>query len=124
MLVLAGCRKDSISENLQGVYKGSFARTAGPLANPISSTVTVHFSETEFSGSSSIQSYPAICEGSFTATSSTINAQNRCYFTANFDWSYIFDGEYSYLKEGASLRIWRDYPDGTRDIYELQKIGK
>ena len=123
-LILASCSKERFGEKLEGIYKGTFVRTGDPLANPIKSSVTLHFSENNFSGNSTIQYYPAICEGTYTAGRSTLTAKNACFFTANFDWSLIFDGEYQYEQEGASLKIWRDFPNGGKDLYELIKEGK
>ncbi len=43
-------------------------------------------------------------------------------FTANFDWTYIFKGEYEVEADGKKLRILRRYPNGFIDVYNLEKV--
>jgi hypothetical protein len=122
VLVVIGCKKSNETKEFEANYKGTYIRTSGnPLADPIQSTITINFTKNTFSGSSNVPKYPALCKGSFTISQSKIDVINDCYFTADFDWSYIFKGEYSYEQSGNQLRIWRTYPDGSTDLYELTK---
>lgn len=122
VFMLSSCEKSDKVEPFAARYKGHFVRTTGnALENPAMSNVTLEFTDNTFSGSSNTMNYPAICQGSFTISQTKINISNSCMFTANFDWTLIFNGEYNYDLSGDQLRIWRDYPDGKRDQYELRK---
>jgi len=122
LFVLAGCEKADDSKDFAATYKGTFIRTDhSPLGDPIMSNVTLNLSEKTFTGSSDVKNYPAICSGSFTISQSKIVVANSCYFTADFDGTYIFSGEYNYEQNGNQLRIWRTYADGKTDIYQLTK---
>ncbi len=100
----------------EGTYTGSFSRTS---SNTVSE-VTLTFENGTFSGSSETTKYPAICNGTYTAQSGRINFENSCFWTAEFDWSLILNGEYEFTFDGFDLTILRKYPDFT-DRYELTK---
>ena len=123
-LLFAACEKKDLEKEFSAHYTGTFVRMrlpASPLEDPIVSNVTLHFTENTFNGTSSVVKYPAICSGKFTISQSKIQVENTCFFTAEFDWTFIFNGEYSYELNGDDLKIWRDYPNGYRDIYTLKK---
>jgi hypothetical protein len=122
LVVLTGCDKNKERAEFNAHYKGTFIRTTGsPLDDPIVANISLHFTEDTFSGASNVGNYPAICSGNFTISQTKINVVNKCYFTANFDWTLIFKGEYYYEQNGNQLRIWRTYPNGAMDIYQLTK---
>jgi hypothetical protein len=119
---LAGCDKSDQNKEFEAVYKGTFVRIEGtPSGDPVVAHVTLTFSKNTFTGSSDVINYPAICSGGFTINQANITATTGCFFTANFDWSLIFKGEYQYEQKGNQLRIWRSYPNGRQDIYDLIK---
>lgn len=120
-LFVAGCEKDLIPGKLEGRYKGTFQRITSGVADPLMAQVSLHLSHKDFTGSSTIPRYPAICEGTYTTTGSGIKISNSCYFTADFDWTLIFSGDYQYERAGDSLIIWKEYPDGE-DIYRLKRV--
>lgn len=122
LVVLAGCRKEDDQLPFAASYTGTFTRTDGsPLGDPIVSNVTLHLSEKAFTGTSDVRNYPAICSGGFSINQSKIVIANSCYFTADFNWTFIFDGEYNYELKGNQLHIWRTYANGATDIYKLTK---
>jgi hypothetical protein len=123
-LLFTACEKKELEQEFSAHYTGTFMRVREPrssLEDPITSNVTLHFSENTFNGTSSVTKYPAICSGNFTISQSKINVENTCFFTAEFDWTFIFQGEYSYELNGDDLKIWRDYSNGFRDVYQLKK---
>ena len=113
--------KTVFTAGLEGSYSGTFTRTAGNAANSVSSNVILSFHNGKFTGTSTLSQYPAICSGTYAAVSNKLQVNNACFFTANFDWTYIFTGEYQYTKEGNQLRIWRAYNEDVRDVYVLTK---
>jgi len=122
VVLVSACKKDTTGKIRDGKYVGTFSRS-NPLSNTGSSNVTLIFDGNRFSGSSDITNYPAICKGTFNAGSSKMEVVNECMFTANFDWTYIFKGEYDYEVEGNELRIFKRYPN-TDDIdsYNLTRV--
>jgi hypothetical protein len=90
--VLSACSEDD-DMVLANTYEGIFYRIY-PQARINASDVTLQLTGDNFSGSSSIQNYPAICSGTYEIDGSSITFSNQCAFTADFDWSYILDGVY------------------------------
>ncbi len=122
LLLTTGCEKEKVPENFNALYTGTFMRTyKNASEDPATAQVTLNFTETAYSGSSNMGHYPDICKGKFTISQTKINATTECMFTAEFDWTLIFSGEYDYDLKGDSLRIWRTYPDGSKDMYQLLK---
>ena len=117
---LFSCSKECFDKKIEGDYKGVFYRQV-PNSVAMRSNVSLHFAQNKFTGLSDMQKYPAICQGSFFIDKGTLSVSNTCFFTAEFDWSYIFNGNYQYELSDAHLHIWRDYPDGRRDVYLLEK---
>lgn len=121
-ILFTGCEK-SVAERLEGRYSGIFFRgTWAATDNPVTSNVTLHFSTDEFSGTSSMAHYPAICNGTYKADADTLQVTNGCAFTADFSWTFVFNGTYNYTWENNRLKIWKEYPDGVKDTYVLEKV--
>jgi hypothetical protein len=122
IFVLTGCDKSKENKEFAASYKGTFIRTDNTqLGDPIVSNVTLSFTLNTFNGSSDARNYPTICSGSFTISQSKLRVTNSCYFTADFDWTLVFKGEYNYELNDNHLRIWRTYANGLQDIYDLTK---
>ncbi|HYC28539.1 MAG TPA: hypothetical protein VEB42_06975 [Chitinophagaceae bacterium] len=107
---------------LSGTYKGTFERKGG--WGPLVSQVTLNFNGNKFSGESSIEYYPAICNGTVSINNNIASFDNACAWPANFDWRLILDREYDMYLNGDTLRLTRS--DGgdivvTIDKYELIK---
>lgn len=116
------CKKDAVRKIQDGAYSGTFTRT-GPLSNHVASNVQLTFSANRFSGTSDIRNYPAICNGTYKAGASTLEATNECVFTTDFDGTFIFNGEYEYTLDGDELRLTRRYSNSTYvDRYFLKRI--
>jgi hypothetical protein len=120
LLVVTGCRKDPLA-HLEGDYKGSFQRQVPGSGIPLRSHVSLHFSQNHYSGSSDINRYPALCQGQYEFEGSELHITSSCFYTADFDWTLIFNGSYQYQFEGSTLRLWKDLPNGTRDLYSLER---
>jgi hypothetical protein len=118
--VFTSCRRDAVDAPIEGDYTGMFTRSH-PNISYVSSNVTLHFSRNAFSGTSNMRNYPALCQGSYSVDGNKLMIVNTCMFTADFDWSFIFTGEYNFELQGNKLRIWKDYGDGRMDVYMLEK---
>ena len=106
---------------LSGRYMGKFYRTGGDTVN-----VSLLFTENNFSGSSDRPKYPAICNGTFSAnkngSTNTIQFDDVCMWTADFDWSLILDGEYDLkFNPDNSITIVR-HSFASSDYYTLWKV--
>ena len=107
--------------DLNGRFIGTFHRTGGETAN-----VSILFTGNSFEGESDKMKYPAICNGTFTVDKGDdkIAFDNACTWTADFDWTLILDGEYSFVvNEDQSLIISRSNGNLT-DEYKLYRITK
>ncbi len=120
-ILFTACTKEDRSSNLEGSYTGTFTRTDPTGGNTPTANVTIEFTEDHFKGHSDITNYPAVCSGSYILEGNQIKALNKCFFTANFDWTFIFTNDYNYEFNGTNLKIWREYSGGAKDIYLLRK---
>ena len=115
---------DEIDKIPDGVYTGTFQRQlafgGGDAAN-----VTIIFSSNTWSGQSDKQNYPALCHGTFKIEKGKIFITNLCVFTADFNWSLIFSGEYDFSLKDDSLEIFHNSigptSDAWNDKYDLVK---
>ncbi|MBC7946501.1 MAG: hypothetical protein H7Y42_01375 [Chitinophagaceae bacterium] len=130
-LFFAGCTKDSsveeeivsaqsTSPDLYGRYRGTFVRTGLDTAE-----VRFFFkNDGTYDGSSSSPRYPYICAGTFSENGKTLIVEDTCSWTADFDWTLIFDGTWNISHESdIKVRIWRTNGDIT-DEYVLTKLVK
>lgn len=113
IIFIASCatKKEIPTTTIEGKYSGVFQR------NGNTSIVEFIFTENSFSGKSNIAQYPAICEGTYTIDSDSIRTSNGCMWTANFDWSLIFDNQWSYTIKQDSLILSNE----KNDLYNLVK---
>jgi hypothetical protein len=123
VLCLSACEKNdtdnpSNDNSIYGRYTGTFYRTG-------MDTTEVQLgllSDNRFEGSASRPLYPAICSGNFTFDGTTLSVNDTCAWTANFDWTLIFDGNYNVSFTGNNgVRIWRTSGTVT-DEYLLKKL--
>ena len=123
-LLVSSCNKSDVATPsfFTGNYAGTFEREKGIAKGP-AVNVSLSFAAANFSGTSDSTKYPAICNGNFSITADTIIFQNQCVWTADFDWSLILNGKYSFTALGDSLEIKRAYPGQTTDIYKLKKVN-
>lgn len=121
LLTLFSCGNKKLSRVKtvpNGTYKGQFIRSS-PLAKYASSNITITFKGNTFSGESDKSNYPAICKGTFKVMGNTIELENDCLWTADFDWSYILKGTFEYTMTDGKLEMTRSLDDNT-DHYSLQ----
>lgn len=117
-LLITSCKKEKNKAPIPGgTYTGTFQRTGGPVAN-----ITLTFSGNSWNGQSPVDKYPALCEGVYhVLNSGKLDIEQTCLWTADFDWSFIFDGEYEFRAEGGTLEIKRTYNNGLSDLYRLTR---
>lgn len=106
-LALTSCGKgDSQTRNLNGAYKGIFTLTNNdPAANtvPLSGDVTVTFSKDGYNSTTGINYIPGGGQGKYTLKNNEINFTDTLVRTANYDWSLILAGSYTYTTKSDSL---------------------
>ncbi|NET34099.1 MAG: hypothetical protein F6K19_19095 [Cyanothece sp. SIO1E1] len=121
LTILVGCSSYNSDETvISSEYTGLFSRAATDMVF-LPSNVTLTLSDGRFEGVSSEDNYPAICAGTYEISDSKIFFTNSCAFTADFDWSYILNGEFDYEIDGDVIRISKDYGDDVIDQYILQR---
>lgn len=92
-IITVSCNKSEevlISPNTNGNYIGIFER------NGISSNVQLNLVNGSFNGQSTIQKYPALCNGTYLISGNSITFDDNCPWTADFDWTLILDGDWNY----------------------------
>ncbi|HEX8333978.1 MAG TPA: hypothetical protein VF622_15265 [Segetibacter sp.] len=120
-ILIAACNKNLVNASLQnGEYKGTFTRMH-PTARYVPSNVSLTITGNRFTGTSDKSSFPAICSGSLTKKGNKLKVTNECMFTADFDWTYIFKGDFEYSISGKEIKLIKNYSPGFYDVYTLQK---
>jgi hypothetical protein len=120
--LLFGCQYNDLSNATikSGAYKGTFFRASKNTDEPNYevANVTITFTTNQFSGVSDKIHYPAICNGAYKITGHEIDFTNACFFTADFDWSFILSGTYEIKSNGTLLQLQRTSGSDT-DYYYL-----
>lgn len=116
-LTATGCTKKKSTVKPDGTYAGFFSRWPKATATKI----TITFKDGEYSGTSDLPKYPAICRGPFTIDGNTISFHDQCLYTADFDWTLILSGEYKFSSDGNNLRFTRRYSEAEYDEYKLTR---
>lgn len=123
--MLTACSKSQDSTITDGHYSGTFRRVSAGVGD--TAYVAINFTGNRYEGevkSSPKQYYPVPCKGTYGIDGSTIKFANECFFTANFDWSYILGGDYQMSRNGDSLTLIRDYNGIFRDEYRLLRLKR
>ena len=121
LLILFSCKKiDNNSLIADGTYAGTFQRIiadTGKIAN-----VSLNFSAGKWTGQSDVEKYPALCNGNYVVNGEeNIRFENACPWTADFDGTFILDGQFHLEITDTLLTIERNYTGNVKDIYELRK---
>lgn len=125
LVVATACQTENLalSDLREGLYTGTFIRgTPTSLPKPVQ--VRIQFGQETFEGSSD-EKLPVICKGTFQLKNdSTVNFTNYCFFTADFDWTYILEGEFTIRYDDPFVYLTKRYPDGqTYDVYKLERVS-
>lgn len=121
-MFLVSCQAGMMSDGAltDGRYVGMFLRT-DPVAKYQPSNVTITIRGDRFEGSSSVRNYPAICEGTLRTDGASVDFQNDCFFTADFDWSLILSGTFRVSQERNTITLVKSHGDGRYDTYTLTR---
>lgn len=118
--LLASCEYeqiDTIETVKPGIYKGQFIRSSS-YSKYSPAQVSIEFNDDHFTGQSEVINYPAICSGTFRVEGNEIIFNKQCFFTADFDWTLILQGNYQYQVKDNQLEIARIQNEVT-DRYVL-----
>jgi hypothetical protein len=115
-----GCADHDLNGSLNGNYTGTFYRVRDNVKGE-TANVTLTFSNHEYTGTSSIVKYPALCRGTFAERSGLVNFTNSCMWTAEFDWTLILNGEFKVVYKVDEVVLSKEYNNGNGDFYVLKK---
>lgn len=117
--ICIGCRKSHTVLIRESVYTGTFQRLTPQGGTIVNVSLTLDSGRYSSEGGSG--RYPVICKGSYYTKPDSVYFLNECMFTADFDWTLILSGAYSYTQKEDSLIISRQYQQAFTDIYRLAK---
>jgi hypothetical protein len=114
LIAMVGCNNDDeiIQANVNGDYVGIFER------NGNTSNVELTFNTGTFNGQSEIQKFPALCSGTYVISENTIVFANDCAWTAEFDWSLILSGEWTFNLNNNVLTMTKSNGDKYTLIHQ------
>lgn len=119
LIFLISCDKDEQTNRKipDGVYIGTFQREL-VWSDSDTANIILTFTSNQWSGSSDIVKYPALCHGTYLIVRDTIIFENECAWTTEFDWSLILGGKYVLKETGNNtIEFSRDYRSATADTY-------
>ena len=125
LVALMACEAENLSSSYwgDGNYVGTFFRgTPTSLPSPVHVNIKIEGNKFEGEADGRI---PAICRGTFQMKNdSTIQFTNECVFTADFDWTYILQGDFTMKVEEPFIYLTKRYPDNqTYDVYKMEKVA-
>ncbi|MCH7401571.1 hypothetical protein ACFOUP_14075 [Belliella kenyensis] len=122
MAFMVSCNQldNLVVENLNGKFEGTFERVESGTSLGLSE-VSLEFEGNTYSGSHKEPRYPVICNGSYNIENSKITFSNNCFFTADFDWSLILNGEFDAVLSGQKLILTRSSGNFV-DTYKLIRV--
>lgn len=129
LIFLVSCDNDEqIDRKLaSGTYIGTFQREH-VLYDTDTANITITFNSNEWSGTSDIEKYPALCHGTYSIIGEFIYFENDCGWTAEFDHSLILGGKYSLNESDSIIEFIKVYQSNTieafTDRYKLKKNSK
>jgi len=114
IILIMSCNQND-DENPQpeinGEYIGIFER------NGNTSNVELNFTNGIYSGESETVKFPAICNGNYSISNNSIEFENVCPWTADFDWTLILSENWNYTLESNTLIMTKS----NGDKYTLTK---
>ncbi len=118
VLTSVGCESnDNYPDKLpDGIYTGTFQRQQAFGGGEVAQ-VTLTISTNTWSGQSDMSKYPALCHGTYKLDKQNIIVNNECPWTAEFDATLIFAGDYEFNLKGNQLEIIRDFRGPSTDTW-------
>lgn len=119
--VSLSCDRDDsnyLTEFEEGQFEGEFIRSS-PWGFYVPSDVSLTLRNGNFEGTSSRAKFPAICRGTYIVDGNEIHFQNECPWTAEFDWSLILSGTFTYQIVEGELYLFKGDHEGILDNYQL-----
>jgi hypothetical protein len=114
IILIMSCNQND-DENPQpeinGEYIGIFER------NGNTSNVELNFTNGIYSGESETEKFSAICNGNYSISNYSIEFENVCPWTAEFDWTLILSENWNYTFENNTLIMTKS----NGDKYTLTK---
>jgi hypothetical protein len=107
LISLTNCTTNTefTADYVSGNYLGVFER------NGETSTVEIRFMDGTFIGESSVDRFPAICNGVYSTEENRIVFTNNCIWTADFDWSLILNEEWTFSRNRSELILFKSNGD-------------
>ena len=99
-----------------GIYAGTFQRQQAFGGGEVAQ-VTLTFSENTWIGQSDMPKYPALCHGTYRLDKQKIIVTNDCAWTAEFEATLIFGGDYEFNLSGNHLEIIRSFLGPSSDTW-------
>lgn len=116
--LLLSCNKDELNIT-DGTYKGTFTVTYS--SGKKTGQTTLNLNNGKFSCSGNSNRVPAGGSGTFSLDNNKITFNDENFWSADFDWNLILNGQYDYTFNGKKIKISADKNSVGRYEYNLEK---
>ena len=116
---IASCNKDGTG-SVTGTYVSTFTVTYPTHTATGNATVKLHRNG-QFNCSRDTNNIPAGGSGTFTKTADKMAFKDINYWTADFDWNLILNGEYNFSLDGKNLKLIAFKNDYAQYEYDLTR---
>jgi hypothetical protein len=103
----------------EGIYKGIFSAVNSSGTEKWQTTIELN--NGKYFCLSDSNEMPACGSGTYTFDKKKIIFNDENFWTANFDWNLILNGEYQYTFDGEKLEISSDKKKVGKYVYYLEK---
>ena len=104
-MVFTSCSDKETYSEIDGNYTGFFEREGRK------SEVSLNFNEGDYSGDAEFEKFPALCTGNYVVNEDTVTFSNQCVWTAEFDWSLILNGDWTFTFQNNQLILTNEIGD-------------
>jgi hypothetical protein len=119
-LLFFSCDKNDTNVTVEeGVYSGTFSVKYSGGSN--SGITTLELKNGKFTCTAGTNRFPAGGSGNYTVKNDKIIFEDVNFWTADFDWNLILNGEYDYTINGKKLKFSADKNDVGNYVYDLEK---
>ena len=120
--IMLSCNEEEMNTiEWEGTYEGTFTVEYLASGDTFTNPVTVNFSGNRYSSSTGDNRFPAGGNGTFVLDNNSVTFNDENFWTADFDWNLILNGNYTITESETSITLSATKNNVGIYTYELIK---